>query len=316
MSENEARVIRFEGAVLQILLCAPTSQEGFNETGLESFIIVADDLPILAKFLQWLLYSAPTQAKVVTRYNLEGDHLSNVSQDFLAFGGETGQGAQPQLVILFQTKNTSPPNRATQEALFQSLSNVTGGRIDVKIEGLNFDLSSYFNEMLPTRFPGSVYVLAVGWHMIETVREFKATADRLATSGDTARALVWYKLIWQLFSAGQLFQWTQYGIFDVERTNAEELETLAILDSLMLKAAISEGVLRIKTGNVDRDADKDRLRTMDLVQDFNSRLTHPTCCSIRDTTALAGYHRNIFAFLYNRTDGTFKHVIKAMDAVS
>lgn len=277
--------------------------------------MLADNLPILARALQWLMYSAPTQAKIVTRSNLEEDHLSNVKQVLLALG-QSEQGTQPRLVVLFQKKNGMTLDRSTQEALFQPLSSVTCGRIDVKIEGLDFILSDYFRELLPTRSPGAVYVLAVGWHMIETVREFKTTADQLATSGDTARPLVWYKLIWQLSSTALLFQWTQYGMFDVERTNAEELETLAILDGLMLKAAISEGILRIKTGNVDKDSDTARLHAMDLIQDFNSRLTHPTCCSIRDTTVLAGYHRSIFAFPYDRTEDTFKQVVKAMNNVS
>lgn len=276
--------------------------------------MAADDLETPTKMLHWLIYSTMSQAKIIARYN-GPEFRCTVKQDITAWG-QDGTSNQPTLMIRFLGKNGEDVDCTTQEALFQPLSKLACGRMDFKIHNFNHSLFSSFSGQLPTMSPGSIYCKAVAWHMVETVRGFKKTADDLATAGDFIRAIVWYNHIWKLFTTSSLLAYVGRGMIDVKETHTATLEPIVILNSLVLKAAVAEGTLRIKNGIVDKESDYFRIKVIDGVHNFNSRLTHPTCCSIEDAMMLAGYHCAMILFIVNRDDIMVENAQKSMERVS
>ena len=93
----------------------------------------------------------------------------------------------------------------------------------------------------------------------------------------------------------------------------DTLEPIAMLNSLMLKAAVAEGVLRFESGNFDADADRLRIKAIRRIADLPSCLSHPTCCSIGDANSLASYHTSVVEFLHTRTPNGLAGVLEMMN---
>jgi hypothetical protein len=152
-------------------------------------------------------------------------------------------------------------------------------------------------------------------HMIQTARDFKEKADELVASGDIYHAMVWYSHIWQLRTSSLLFERLECGMFPLGHFHPDILEAMAIPNSVMLKAAVAEGVLRIKSGLVDPEADGVRMKAIKRTKELNSQLTHPTCCSISDALSLASYHASIVIFLCDRSEEALGTTLQFMGKV-
>jgi hypothetical protein len=98
-----------------------------------------------------------------------------------------------------------------------------------------------------------------------------------------------------------------------EQIHIDTLEPIAMLNSMVLKAAVAEGVLRINSGHFDANADSLRIKAIHRIADLTSVLSHPTCCSIGDANSLASYHACVVGFLQARTANGLAGVLEMMN---
>ena len=312
VAENPSHIQRFSKTIVKLDLKAPSTNDGLYFTNTGSFLMLVDDLPAFVKFVQWMAYNVDTQAKFVVPRRSGPASQCIVALDPAAFGSDR-RDTRPKLNIQFPCKNGELIDSAIQREILDHLTKLVCGTMDIKVLNTSLSLSSHVETVLQKISPSAIYLKVMAWHMIETAREFKTIADGLAKKGDFDHAIFWYNHTWILSMMSPIFRLFDKNILNPEELHIDTLEPIAILDSLMWKAAVAEGWLRIKPGRFNVKYQTDRVLTMSEIADRNSMLTHPTCCSVADATALGGYFGAVLSFLHNCSaqglDGIANHSV-------
>lgn len=237
VTENATHIARFKHHDLRVHL---TDSIWCKSEKVQSFLIIASDLPKFCSAMQWLFYSVPTSAKLMTHVQGTPPH-DTLTQDF------PGGHVIVRTKIQFQDQAISTETPATAKNLLLPFAYMIHGGQKVSVINTSDSLKSEVEALVTRMGPKIVWTTAMAWHMIESVTNLKSTADQLVQEDDLRRARTRYEVIWSTFKACPVFH-----LQDAAYALDPDLSLFAAyLCCTMLDAVTMNGFLNIRLGLTD-----------------------------------------------------------------
>jgi hypothetical protein len=240
VSEDQARVAKFRGHVLRVHLQTPPATINIADLKVESFLVVAQELPAICTLINYVYSMVPSPACHVT--HLPGDppnkvHLGKLRHD-------NPKSVLPILKLRLEVDKDAQTSRELTKSLLSSFRSITYGSQDVKVQNVCEGLTHYIHDLKKTMAPRSVWTNALAWHSYELVRDLKKEADALVDSRDFLQALTRYHAIWTMFDSCSIFH------LEPRMYSPEVVWVVSRLDAMMIGSAIGESLIRIERETV------------------------------------------------------------------
>lgn len=204
ITEDPRRVKAFTKHVLRVHIRAPTKLLGKNAK-IQSFVMVADDLPILCECVQWIFYTLWSPAHFAFRLNRSPLHSHHEIGNASTENGKVVH-TKMQFISSDMTKRKPELARALVEPFLRMLcgeQKVTILNYDSKIPAFDVD------ELKTTMGPHLVFFKAMAWHMYDTARNLKDKADAILQANNPSTyeaALQKYQNLWKVYELCPLFK--------------------------------------------------------------------------------------------------------------
>ena len=302
VTENQAHIQKFYKHVLSVRFEAPSHLEDIANQKAKTFVILRKDLPDFCRFLQWLFYSVPSTATLITHLRDTPAHMIHVVDDPTAVKSNCGV---PSIRLEFGNVGTHQLNPQVAQSLLDPFRNVIIGKQDVETLPAVTLSPQTIQEMKRKMGPKSVWLNAMAWNVIETLREFNQKAEDLIEQRDLVRASVWYTHIMGLYANCSLFHLADSAY------NSDIARPINIIDNLLITAAITDSFVKIRLGTLDWESAKLRMDLVHVLMQHTGKLPMPE--RIQNTlSTIAVWFDVLCRFLTQRNTRTLEMSLRSM----
>jgi hypothetical protein len=168
VTENQSDVAKFQAHVLRVHVKGPN--ECSKGQQVESFLMVAVDLPILRSLLVWHCYCCPPPAKFMAE---------QVAQPYFL---EVTPGVKNGITTLLELRTTGITEFPTKLAswILDQFAGFSHGNQKVKIQAFPQELANKVARTISTMSPKVVWLTALVWSVLEFSEDLSNTAERFA----------------------------------------------------------------------------------------------------------------------------------------
>ena len=191
VTENRSHVANFEGSVLRAHIEAPRVVLDEEDVKIESFLMLANDLPKLCVVIKSIQATFPLPVRIV-RYT-GGDPPTF----FKATGMQVSPPKKgiPTLKLRIEDQKHCQHSSQSVKTLLEPFRAVPFGMQNVKLLNIPEDSKAYAQDLKDHISPWTVWLIAVAWNYLELVRELKQQSDSLVVAGNYDRACNFYRSV-------------------------------------------------------------------------------------------------------------------------
>lgn len=234
VTESHSHVARFKKHALRVHLHSPPDTKGRGSLSVESFLMVAQDLPSLSIFIRYLYTLIPSPAaRIAYSANEPACNYTHLQPPNVSIK------SVPTLKIRLEIDKEMQIGRNIEQTLLELFRTVVYGLQKINVQNICEDLTEYSLDLTTNMGPRTIWITALAWEFYELVRDIKRQADDLVRAGNFTQAKARYHaiLLWS----------TACEIFHLERSmyNADVVWIVSRIDAMVVSSAFCENALNI-----------------------------------------------------------------------
>ena len=298
VTENQSRVARFKHSVLRVHFQKPAYAHKAQETRLQSFVMIADELSRLCTLIRYLHTGIPSPA----------DHIryarGNPPDDCRISSRNNPANSEPSLKFRVERRQHGELKSPSIKALLEPFRAAAFGLQIVRFLNIPPDLNEYAQDLKQAMSPRCVWFNAQAWHYLELVGEVKRQADALVVAGDTTRACRTYHHACML--------WQVCPIFTLKKDMyTEEVASVVVqINIVLIKCAMIVNLIQVKHEVIEVTASKARLSLVEGIAShaitFLERDLPATLCATVSWVAV------LHCFLFSRNEASTREALNAI----
>ena len=292
VTENQTDVAKFRRHKLRVHFQLPYDDN--NKRNIESFLMVSEQLPNLCNFLQYLLYLVPNPCSYIAHLRGTPPHECITAKD-----PEAGDDRGPSIKLQLQDK----VEQKTANLLLDHFKNVISANLNAKVLNRCTALDTYANSLERRMNTRVIWTNAMAWHAPATLSGMKYHADDVLHDRNLIGAMIRYAGIWMLFPSLPILH------FRTEMWDSEAAQPLGIMSSVIVMAAITDTLIRIRLGIIDARLTTRRLTIIQSLADKVGLLPKPEASATQIPYGVVTWHSIVCRFLFRRTPQNLETVL-------